>query len=66
MPTERVNRLGYRVQELARSLGLPKSTLYDMIRRGELRAIRSGRVLVVLAEDLEGWKKDQRVSGIAQ
>ena len=66
MPTESVNRLGYRVHELARSLGLPKSTLYDMIRRGELRAIRSGRVLVVLAEDLEGWKKDRRVSGIAQ
>ena len=55
-------RMAYRVSELVFLLGLPKSTLYDVIRRGELRAVRSGRVLLVFCDDLEKWKQARQDS----
>lgn len=55
-----IERIAYRVTELSAMLGLPKSTLHDMIRRGDLRAFRSGRVLLVFKEDLDAWGADIR------
>lgn len=49
-------RLAYRPAEVARMLGIPRSTLYDLIRRGELRSVRVGKprrgILLVPAEEL--------------
>lgn len=55
-------KLAYRVTELAIALGLPKSTLYDMIRRGDLSAVRSGRILLVFSEDIERWKHSRKTA----
>ena len=49
------NRIAYRVAELSTMLGIPKSTLHDIIRSGELPAARCGRIVLVFATDLEQW-----------
>ena len=54
--SDQPERLAYRVGELAHALGLPRSTLYDIVRRGDLRATKVGRGLVIFVEDLLEWK----------
>ena len=50
-------RRAYRIRDLMVMLGLPKSTLHDMIRRGDLRAVAIGtgrrKLLLVPAEAVE-------------
>jgi excisionase family DNA binding protein len=47
----------YRVKDLVYLLGVPRSTLYDLIARGDLRAVTLGRgrrkLLLVPAEEIE-------------
>ncbi len=50
--------------EVAQHLGVQVETVRDWIRRGELRAVRLGRLLRVRREDLEAWLS-QRVVGSA-
>jgi len=40
--------------EVAQLLGLPKSTVYELARRGELPCARLGRTMRFLREDIEG------------
>jgi excisionase family DNA binding protein len=40
--------------EVARLLALPKSTVYELARRGELPCARLGRTIRFLREDIEG------------
>lgn len=54
---------GYRPAQVARMLGLPRSTVYDIISRGELPAVRFGRVIIVLESDLRSALERGRVSG---
>ncbi len=53
-----VRRLGYRPRELARLYGLAPSTIYAAIYREELRVIRKGRAIIVLAEDVDRWLRE--------
>ena len=50
-------RRAYRVRDLVYMLGLAKSTVHDMISRGDLRAVAIGRgrrkILLVPAEEVE-------------
>lgn len=39
--------------EVARLLALPKSTVYELARRGELPCARLGRTIRFLREDIE-------------
>ena len=39
--------------EVAAMLGLPKSTVYDLARRGELPCARLGRTLRFVRDDVE-------------
>ena len=48
-----MNKRALRVQEVAELLGLSERTVYSLIRRGELRAIRLGRTWLVPAKALE-------------
>ncbi len=41
------------VAEVAALLGLPKSTVYDLARRGELPCARLGRTLRFVRDDVE-------------
>lgn len=56
---------GIRPRDLARRLGLPPATVYLRIRRGELPAVRFGRAIVILADDLENFLKANRQEGQA-
>ena len=50
-------RRAYRVRELVQILGLPKSTLHDLIRRGDIRAVTLGsarrKILLIPAEEVD-------------
>lgn len=48
-------RMVYRVSEVAALLGVQRSTVYDLIRAGELRARQQRRFLVVTADDLAAY-----------
>jgi excisionase family DNA binding protein len=49
-------RLAFRPSEISKMLGIPRSTCYELIRRGELRSIRLGSphhgILLVPADEL--------------
>ncbi len=48
-------RLLYRIPEAAWRLGLSRSTIYEIIAAGELRAIKIGRAVRIPASELEAW-----------
>lgn len=49
-------RLAYRPIEVARMLGIPRSTLYEMLRRGDIRSVRiggpPGGILLITAAEI--------------
>jgi excisionase family DNA binding protein len=51
-----------RAAEVAAVLGVGRSTVYELIVRGELPAVRIGRLVRVPAPALERWI-DRRTSG---
>jgi excisionase family DNA binding protein len=52
---------GYRPQEIARLLGLSKTTVYRLLASGKLPGRRLGGVWVVLEEDLRQALEEARV-----
>ncbi len=48
-------RLLYRFPEAAQLLGLGRSTVYELVQRGELPVVRVGRAVRIAAEDLQAW-----------
>ncbi len=54
-----VGRMLLRVPEVAQTLGLGKTTVHDLIARGELRTVRVGRALRVPAADSRRWVEEQ-------
>ncbi len=60
MANERPPR-AFRVADLSRSLRIPRSTLYRLIKEGELRAVRySQQGLIVLEDDLAAFLSTRR------
>jgi excisionase family DNA binding protein len=53
----------FRVAELARSLRVPRATLYTWIKTGQLPAVAVGKVLVILQDDLEHFLMNNRRGG---
>jgi excisionase family DNA binding protein len=53
-----VTRLTYSVEEACLLLGLSRNTTYEAIRRGELRAIRIGRRLLVPRASIDRILRD--------
>ena len=49
------DRLLLRVSEVVRLLGIGRSTVYELIARGELPVIRIGRLVRVPRPALEEW-----------
>ena len=46
-PDEHPHRSTYTVEEVARILGISRTTAYECVRRGEIRARRFGRRVVI-------------------
>lgn len=49
-----------RPEEVARMLGVRRSSVYEYVRTGRLPHVRVGRHLRFLREDLEDWIRRQR------
>lgn len=45
----------YRIKELVQRSPVGRSTIFDAISRGELRARKLGRATIVLSEDFDTW-----------
>ena len=57
--TESDDRLLLRLPEVATRLGLGRSTVYDLIQRGELPVVRVGRAVRVPVGALQRWVERQ-------
>lgn len=47
--------LAYKINEVVEVTGVSRSTLYEAIARGELRAIKLGRRTLIRVEDLKSY-----------
>ncbi|WP_432358892.1 substrate-binding domain-containing protein [Sporosarcina sp. UB5] len=54
----------YTTEEIANLLKVSKLTVYDLIKKGELRAYRVGRQMRIDAEDLEAYKDKSKSGGV--
>lgn len=43
---------GYRVEEAAERLGIGRSLMFDLVRRGEIRTVQFGRRRVVPSDEI--------------
>ena len=59
----KVAALSYTRAGAVAATGLPGATIDLAIARGELTAVKSGRRMVILAEDLEAWLRRCRERG---
>jgi excisionase family DNA binding protein len=58
MPDENVGELGaLTVREFCQRYRLGNSLAYDLIKRGDLRAVKCGRRTLLLAKDVAEWEK---------
>ena len=48
-------KLAYSIAELPELISLGRSQIYEEIRAGRLRTVKSGHRTLVLAEDLRSW-----------
>ena len=56
----------YTTEEIADLLKVSKLTVYDLIKKGDLRAYRVGRQMRIDAEDLEAYKQKSKSGGSKQ
>jgi excisionase family DNA binding protein len=57
-----IERLTVSVADTAAMLGVPKPTIYSLIRRGELPAIRVGVRLLLLKSVVDDWINTGRLA----
>lgn len=55
VPTPTLTRLTYSIEEAATAMGLSPRTVYRLVWSGELRAVRSGRRVLVRLADIEDY-----------
>lgn len=67
--TDRVplsQRLLLRPEEAAAISGLGRSTIYELLRTGELPAVHVGRATRIPVRDLQGWiEQRRRINGMS-
>ena len=47
--------LAYSIREAASTSGIGRTTIYNEIAAGRLRAVKRGRRTLILADDLKAW-----------
>lgn len=50
-----MERLTYRVNEVAKMLGISQSKVYEMIARGVIPSVRAGGTILIPVEKLREW-----------
>jgi excisionase family DNA binding protein len=48
-------KLAYSISEVVDLTGISRSKIYEEIRDGQLRAVKSGHRTLILCRDLEDW-----------
>ena len=56
-PTERTRRSMQRVREFAQDNGISEAKTWDMIAKGELKAVKVGSATRIRAQDAEAWRE---------
>lgn len=56
----------YTTEEIADLLKVSKLTVYDLIKKGDLRAYRVGRQMRIDSEDLEAYKEQSKSGGVLE
>jgi excisionase family DNA binding protein len=57
-----IEKIGYSVDEAVEASGIGRTTLYELMRSGELESIKVGRRRIILAEDIRAYLDSQRAS----
>jgi excisionase family DNA binding protein len=50
-----MNPLGFSITEACKVSGVGRTTIYEEIKAGRLRAVKRGRRTLILAHDLKHW-----------
>ncbi len=61
MTSENQPPTGFRVADIAKALRLPRSTVYRLVRTGDLPAVRIRGVILILADDLSRFLTQHRI-----
>ena len=61
-----VEKVWLRIEEVAHALGLGRSTVYAMVKSGEMAAVHVGRSLRVPVEALRAWAERKSRSAPAE
>lgn len=51
-----MNRNGWRVEEWAKSYGISRAKAYELLKNGELTALKVGKITLITAEDDAAFK----------
>jgi excisionase family DNA binding protein len=54
-PPNQTTKLAYSILEVAKLSGRCRTSIYEAINAGQLRAVKSGRRTLVLTDDLHSW-----------
>jgi putative molybdopterin biosynthesis protein len=55
-----------RIEDAARVLKLSRTTVYDLLRRGELRIVRVGRAVRIPRSEIERFARERLTEFLAQ
>lgn len=55
-------RIFYRIPEAIAATGIPRSTLYELIRRGDIEIVKLGSRTLIPADSLLAWANGLRAA----